>query len=123
MTENENLEENKDAPKREYVALTPGASERINRWIEQVSAKKKIKASRKAFISWYIENAPENLSNKEVASAIERFYKTTDYLRQLLREAKQAETEGTAEPDIEVVVRAKRVEPKKDEDQILPSAD
>ena len=43
-----------------------------------------------------------------MASAIERFYKTTD---------------GATEADIEVVVSAKKAESKKDDDQTLPVVD
>jgi hypothetical protein len=117
MDEMEKVKEKKVGPKREFIVLTEAASTKLSRWMDQVNAKKKIKASRKAFLCWYIENAPENLSTKDMSAAIGKFYKTSNYLRQLLREVKQAEADGISENDIEIIVKSRKSESGKERDE------
>lgn len=113
MSEQE-INQEKIRQKRDLVALSDAASAKINKWIEQINAKKSVSISRKAFLSWYIENAPESLSNSEVNSAIETFYDTEAHLRQLLREVRKAKANGQADGGIDLVLRSKKAEVKKE---------
>lgn len=112
MTEHNSGDE-KIRQKRDMVALSDAASAKIEKWIEQINAKKTVNLSRKSFLSWYIENAPECLSNAEVNLAIETFYDTEAHLRQLLRDLKKAKADGQADSSFDVFLRAKKTELKK----------
>ncbi len=103
----------KPRAKRDSIVISPAAAERIDRYIEQIGQQKPINLSRKAFLSWYIENGPENLSNKQVNAAINRFYDTKTHLRQLLRDVTAAEEKGE-NGEFEIVFKPKKLENKKD---------
>lgn len=100
--------------KREMVALSEAASAKINKWMEQINSKKSVSLSRKAFLSWYLENVPDNLSSSEVNSAIETFYDTEAHLRQLLRDVRKSKASGQGDGGIDLVLRTKKTEAKKD---------
>lgn len=108
-------EENKLKPResREHIALSKSASEKINSWFEQINAKKKVKLSKKAFVSWYIESAPDNLTNSEINEVIEKFYDPETHLRQMLRDVRKAKKEGQNGSSMELILKEKRAEPKK----------
>lgn len=108
-------EENKSKPResREHIALSKYASEKINSWFEQINAKKKVKLSKKAFVSWYIESAPDNLTNSEINEVIEKFYDPETHLRQMLREVRKAKKDGQNGSSMELILKEKRAEPKK----------
>ena len=109
----EDQSEKKIKPRFEHVALNEASVQKINRWFEQINAKKKIKLSRKDLLNWVIEKSPENLSNNELNAIIENFYDDEAYLRQLLREVKKAKADGSEET-LDLIVRPKRPEAKKD---------
>lgn len=100
--------------KREFVALNPTTAAKVDRWIEQIKAKKSVKISRRQFLAWYIEVAPDNLSGGEVNAAIERFYDTETHLRQLLRDVKKAKASGQGDGGVDLVLRTKKPEARKD---------
>jgi len=111
MTDNENEQvEKKIKPKLEHVALSEESSQKLDHWIEQINAKKKIRVPRRELINWWLKRSPDNLSNSEVNILIEEFYDEESYLRQLLRDVKKAKESGQTEPTLEVVVRQKRSE-------------
>ena len=103
-------------PKRDLVAISKEAAIKIDQWIEQINAKKTVNLSRRAFLSWYIERAPDNLSNGEINSALECFYDTEAHLRQLLREVRKAKENGDGNT-LDFVLKAKKAEPKKESSQ------
>lgn len=104
----------KDKKKIEHVALSESSIYKINRWFEQVNAKKKIRLSRKDLINWFIEKTPDTLSSSDLNAIIETFYDDEAYLRQLLRDVKKARAEGNVDA-LDLIVRQKRQEPKKDQ--------
>lgn len=110
------LNEKKTSKRYEHIALSETASEKISNWIEQIGVKKKgVRISRKDFVNWLVEKSPENLSNGDLNSLIDRFYDEASFLRQLLREVKNAKKNGQTEPALEFIVRAKRSDQKKEE--------
>ncbi len=110
------LNEKKTSKRYEHIALSETASEKISNWIEQIGVKKKgVRISRKDFVNWLVEKSPENLSNGDLNSLIDRFYDEASFLRQLLREVKNAKKNGQTEPALEFIVRAKRSDHKKEE--------
>jgi len=112
----EEQSENKVSKRYEHIALSEIASAKITSWIEQVGIKKKgVRISRKDFVNWLVEKSPENLSNADLNSLIDRFYDEASFLRQLLREVKTAKKNGQTEPALEFIVRTKKVDQKKDE--------
>ncbi|MFZ4402478.1 MAG: hypothetical protein ACOYOK_00110 [Pseudobdellovibrionaceae bacterium] len=116
MSENENSEGLRT--KLEHVALSAASVQKINAWLEQASAKKKgVKISRKDFINWLIEKSPDNLSGSDLSALIDRFYDEAKFLRHLLREVTQAKAKGKSDSKFELVVKAKKVEPKKEVDE------
>lgn len=114
MSEEQN--ENKLSKRYEHIALSENASAKITSWIEQVGIKKKgVRITRKDFVNWLVEKSPENLSNGDLNSLIDRFYDEASFLRQLLREVKTAKKNGQTEPALEFIVRTKKADQKKDE--------
>lgn len=114
MSEEQN--ENKLSKRYEHIALSEIASAKITSWIEQVGIKKKgVRITRKDFVNWLVEKSPENLSNGDLNSLIDRFYDEASFLRQLLREVKTAKKNGQTEPALEFIVRTKKADQKKDE--------
>lgn len=110
------LSEKKTSKRYEHIALSETASEKLSNWIEQIGVKKKgVRISRKDFVNWLIEKSPENLSNGDLNSLIDRFYDEASFLRQLLREVKNAKKNGQTESTLEFIVRAKRSDQKKEE--------
>lgn len=105
--------EKKDKKKIEHVALSENAIQKINRWFEQINAKKKIRLSRKDLVNWLIEKVPDNLSGSDLGAIVEAFYDDEAYLRQLLRDVKKAKAEGK-DDSIDVIVRPKRLDSKKE---------
>jgi len=110
----EDQTEKKTKPNLEHIALVESSSQKLDRWIEQVNAKKKIRIARRDLLNWWLTRSPENLSNGDVNALIEEFYDEEAFLRQLLRDVKKAKKEGQTDPTIEVVVRAKKSEQKKE---------
>lgn len=122
MSENEKPE--KLRPKLEHVALSAESVQKINAWLEQASTKKKgVKISRKDFINWLIEKSPDNLSGSDLASLIDRFYDEAAFLRQLLRDVKQAKADGKANTGFELVVKAKKTDSKREITEEGPDED
>jgi hypothetical protein len=113
MTDQENKPEKMSRQKRESIVITDAAAQRLDRYIEQINAQKPLNLSRKAFLSWFLESGSENLSNKQVSAAIERFYNTKTHLRQLLRKVTEAEANGQ-DGEFEIVFRPKKIESKKE---------
>lgn len=112
----DDLNDKKNSKRYEHIALSETASEKISNWIEQIGVKKKgVRISRKDFVNWLVEKSPENLSNGDLNSLIDRFYDEASFLRQLLREVKNAKKNGQTEPALEFIVRAKRPDQKKEE--------
>ena len=111
----------------ETVALTNASAEKIKNWIEQANAKKKgVKVSRKDFVNWLIEKSPENLSGGDLNALVDRFYDEERFLRQLLRDVKKAKESGQTEVMLDLVVKTKRNETKKDignSEEKLPDLD
>ncbi len=106
--------EKKNKKKIEHVALSEVSIQKINRWFEQINAKKKIRLSRKELINWFIEKTPDTLSGSDLSAIIETFYDDEAYLRQLLRDVKKAKAEGNVDA-LDLIVRQKKQEPKKDQ--------
>lgn len=112
----EEANEQKVLKRQEHIALSELASEKITNWIEQAAYKKKgVRITRKDFVNWLIEKSPENLGGADLNSLIDRFYDEASFLRQLLREVKTAKKNGQTEPSLEFIVRAKKLEQKKEE--------
>lgn len=103
-------EENKSEvePTSKSIVLSEIAIRKIDRWLEQIDGKR-VRLSRKEFLNWFIEKSPENLSNADLNSLVEKYYDEEKFLRQLLREMKQAKKDGQTS-HLEVVVRAKKNE-------------
>jgi hypothetical protein len=113
MSETE-INQNIVKSKRDMVALSEAAAAKIDKWIEQINAKKTVSLSRKSFLSWYIENAPDNLSGGEVNAAIDTFYDTEAHLRRLLRDVRRAKASGLGDGGIDLVLRTKKAEIKRE---------
>jgi len=112
----EEQRENKISKRYEHIALSETASAKITGWLEQVGIKKKgVRITRKDFVNWLVEKSPENLSNGDLNSLIDRFYDEASFLRQLLREVKIAKKNGQTEHALEFIVRTKKTDQKKDE--------
>ncbi len=110
------VKEKKILKRYEHIALSETASGKISNWIEQIGIKKKgVRITRKDFVNWLIEKSPENLSNGDLNSLIDRFYDEASFLRQLLREVKNAKRNGQIEPALEFIVRTKKSDQKKEE--------
>lgn len=107
-------DENKseDRTRFEAVALTELSSQKIDRWLEQVAAKR-VRLSRKEFMNWFIEKSLENLSNADLNAIVDRYYDEEKFLRQLLREMKQAKKDGQP-GNMEIVVRQKKSDSKRE---------
>ncbi len=94
--------------KKELVAITEKSSQKIDGWIDQVNAKKKINLSRKDILNWLIEGRADTLANGEINSLINTFYDEEAFLRQILRDVKQAKKDGQTNLALEVLVRPKK---------------
>ena len=57
----------------EHISLNQSSSKKIDRWLEQVEAKR-VRLSRKEFVNWLIEKSSDNLSSADLNSIVERFY-------------------------------------------------
>lgn len=110
--ENEQRLNQKQHERREHVALTPGSVQKVNRWLEQADGKR-VRLSRKDLLNWFIEKSPENLSNADLNSIVERYYDEEAFLRQLLRETRQAKKDGQA-GQLEIIVRSRRAEARRE---------
>ncbi len=111
----EDLSDKKTVKRHEHIALSDLSSEKITNWIEQAANKKKgVRITRKDFVNWLIEKSPDNLGGGDLNSLVERFYDEASFLRQLLREVKNAKRNGQVEPALEFIVRAKKIEQKKE---------
>jgi hypothetical protein len=106
-------DEKLEKEKKEQVALTPSSTSKIDRWIKQIEEKCDVNISRRALLNWHIEKSSENLSNADLSQISQKFYDEEKFLKSLLRKFKKAKAEGT-EAQIEVVVRQKRPETKKE---------
>ena len=115
MNEKETLTQSK-----EIVTLSEASSKKIAHWLEQIESKK-VKLSRKEFLNWFIEKSPDNLSNSDLNAIAEKYYDEEAFLRRLLKQVKQDRKNGTA-GNIELVVKQKRTELKK-EDALSIEAD
>ncbi len=105
----------KKRPVLDHVALTYASVEKIKKWLDQVSAKKKgVKISRKDFVNWLIEKSNENLSTGDINALIGKFYDEESFLRQLLRDVRQAKEDGQDKPSLEFDIKLKKTEPKKE---------
>ena len=116
----EDTKDQKVLKRHEHIALSELASEKITNWIEQAANKKKgVRITRKDFVNWLIEKSPDNLGGADLNSLIDRFYDEASFLRQLLREVKNAKKNGQTEPALEFIVRAKKSEQKKEESAVV----
>lgn len=116
----DDVNDQKTAKRYEHIALSEIASEKITNWIEQASNKKKgVRITRKDFVNWLIEKSPDNLGGGDLNSLIERFYDEASFLRQLLREVKNAKKNGQFEPTLEFNIRAKKMDAKKEDHSAL----
>ncbi len=101
-----------DENKSKTIALSEAASQKIDRWLEQIEGKR-VHLSRKEFLHWFIEKSPDNLSNVDLNAIADRYFDEEKFLRRLLRDAKQARKDG--QPALlEILVRHKKAEPKRD---------
>lgn len=98
-------------PQGQHVVLTKASSKKINHWLKQIEAKK-VKLSRKEFLNWFIEKSPENLSNSDLNAIVEKYYNEEAFLRQLLREVKQAKKDGKNHDGLAVALRQKSLRKK-----------
>lgn len=115
MSEESKLED-KEKNRRDLVTLTELSSQKIAAWLEQIRAKKKgVKVTKKDLLNWLIERTPDVLSNSDLNAVVERFYDEEALLRQLLRDVKKARQQGHTESSLELIVRAKKTESKKDQ--------
>jgi hypothetical protein len=107
-------EENKNevATTSKSIVLSEGSIQKVDRWLEQVDGKR-VQLSRKEFLNWFIEKSPENLSNSDLNTIVERYYDEEKFLRQLLRETKQAKRDGQP-AQLEIVVRPRKSETKRE---------
>lgn len=111
-------------PKLEHVALSTSSSQKVDAWLEQISTKRKgVKISRKDFVNWLIEKSPDNLSGGDLSALIERFYDEAAFLRQLLRDVKQAKADGKTESGFELIVKTKKMDVKRGLDDEEVAAD
>jgi hypothetical protein len=99
--------------KSKTIVLCESAIAKIDRWLEQVEGKR-VRISRKEFLHWFIEKSSENLSNADLSAIAERYYDEEKFLRQLLRDTKRARQDGQAS-SLEILVRPKKTEVKKDQ--------
>lgn len=106
-------EKEKKNQSKEIVVLSEASSKKIAHWLEQVESKK-VKLSRKEFLNWFIEKSPDNLSNSDLGTIVEKYYDEEAFLRRLLKEVKEAKKNGTA-GNIELVVKQKRSEVKRED--------
>ncbi len=95
----------------ETVTLSDLASQKIDRWLEQVAGKR-VQLFRKEFLNWFIEKSPDNLSNADLNAIVDKYYDEEKFLRRLLREMKKAKQDGQS-GNIEVIVRQKKSEAKR----------
>lgn len=101
--------------KTETISLTANSSQKITSWLDQISQKKKgVKITRKDFINWLIDKSPDNLNSSDLSALIERFYDEAAFLRQLLRDVKQAKSEGKSETGFELVLKTKKSDQKRE---------
>lgn len=102
----------------DHVALTEASSHKISSWLEFISAKKKgVKISRKDFINWLIERLPSTPLAGDFNALVERFYDEEKMLRELLREVKRAKELGQTASPLELVVKSRKQEPKRENSQ------
>ncbi len=112
MSENEKTVARKKA---EHVALSEISIRKINTWLDQVSTKKKgVKITRKDFVNWLIEKSPDNLSGGDLSALTDRFYDEAKFLRHLLREVKQAKSNGKSDTGFELVVKTKKFDSRRE---------
>jgi hypothetical protein len=104
--------DNEVRPRSETVALTDSSSQKIDQWLGQIAAKR-VRLSRKEFLNWFIEKSSDNLSNADLNAIVDRYYDEEVFLRQLLREVKQAKKDG-GPSSLEVIVRQRKPELKRD---------
>lgn len=99
---------------RLQVALQRDAAQKIDRWRNQVAAKCNVEISRRALLNWYVSKSPENLSSSDLAQITQKFFDEEKLLKSLLQKVRRARESGT-ETGVELVVRQKRNEARKDE--------
>jgi hypothetical protein len=103
--------------KMKTIVLQDGAIQKIDHWIEQVEGKR-VRLSRKEFLHWFIKKSPENLSNADLSTIAERYYDEEKFLRQLLRETRQAKKDGQVS-SMEILVRPKKGDTKREVDLLV----
>lgn len=82
--------------------------------MEQISQRKKgLKISRKDFINWLIDKAPDVLSNSDFSNLVDQFYDEATFLRELLRDVKKAKAEGKDNSGFELIFRPRKADLKK----------
>lgn len=114
----EETNDKKAMKRHEHIALSDLASEKITNWIGQAANKKKgVRITRKDFVNWLIEKSPDNLGGGDLNSLVERFYDEASFLRQLLREVRNAKKSGNTEPTLDFIFRTKKTESKKEENR------
>ena len=59
---------------REHVTLDDTSIQKLDKWLEQINAKKKINISRKQLVNWLVEKLPENISGSDINEKIKKFY-------------------------------------------------
>lgn len=94
------------------IVLSEASIQKVDRWLEQVDGKR-VQLSRKEFLNWFIEKSAENLSNSDLNTIVERYYDEEKFLRQLLRETRQAKRDGQP-AQLEIVVRPRKSETKRE---------
>lgn len=107
------MSEEDKKPERLQVALFEEAAQKIDRWRAQVAAKCNVELSRRAILNWYVTKSPENLSSSDLAQISQKFYDEEKFLKSLLLKLKRAKEAGT-ETEVEVVVRQRKAEAKKE---------
>jgi hypothetical protein len=116
----EDQKEKKVKQNLEHMALVESSSRKLDRWLEQINAKKKIRIPRRDLLNWWISRSPENLSNGDINALIEEFYDEEVFLRQLLRDVKKAKREGLIEPAHELILRPRKIDIKKEPFSLTP---
>ncbi len=79
----------------ERISISNAATKKLMGWIAQANTKKQaLNLSPKSMVNWFLESAPDELSNAQLKDLAERFYDEVKFLQTALMQMKQAKARG-----------------------------
>ena len=104
----------KRIPKYDRVTLYEEGMKRVDGWIKQVEdSRTGVSLFRKDIVNWYLLNAPEQLDSKAVEKLATQFFDQERFLRQALKQVRDAKGRGETLTLKELMAEEQSVKQKK----------